>query len=47
MALLLEKSLDLDNSSLMLRALMYIASLRTFGPTKSDFSACTKRGLRT
>jgi hypothetical protein len=30
MAPLLEKSLNLSNSSLILRALMYVASLQTF-----------------
>jgi hypothetical protein len=30
MALLLKKSLNLSNSSLILRALMYVASLQTF-----------------
>jgi hypothetical protein len=35
MAPLSEKSLDLDNSSPVPRALMYVASLRTFSPSSS------------
>jgi hypothetical protein len=36
MAPLPEKSPDLDNSSPVPRALMYVASLRTFGPSSSS-----------
>jgi hypothetical protein len=36
MSLLLEKSLNLSNSSPILRALMYVASLQTFGLSSSS-----------
>jgi hypothetical protein len=37
MAPLLRKSLDLGNSSPVLRALMYVASLQTFGLASSSY----------
>jgi hypothetical protein len=43
MAPLLEKSPDLDNSSPMPRALMYVASLQTFGLSSSS-SSSSRRG---
>jgi hypothetical protein len=39
MALLPKKSLDLSNSSPVLRALMYVASLQTFGSSSSSSSS--------
>jgi hypothetical protein len=37
MAPLLKKSPDLGNSYPVLRALMYVASLQTFGPSSSSY----------
>jgi hypothetical protein len=44
MAPLPEKSPDLGNSSSVLRALMYVASLRTFGPSSSSSSRRRRSG---
>jgi hypothetical protein len=38
-----KKSLDLGNSSPVPRALMYVASLRTFGPLSSSSSSSRRR----